>query len=313
MALKPAVKALLETIKASGAKPIYEQDVLEARAQREEVARQMQKDLRPVYEVREIYIAGKGGPLTLRMYRPNRDERLPALVYFHGGGFVVGSVETVDDTCRALANYAQIAVVSVDYRLAPEHPYPAAIDDAYDATRWVAQNGHRLGFDPARIAVGGDSAGGNLAAATAIRARDRGEFSIGYQMLIYPMIEPERFDSPSYCEYADNVNLTRDALIWFWDQYAPKGTARKLPDLCPREASAEGLAPAFVLVAECDPLRSEGEAYAEHLRAAGVAVSFQCVSGLIHGYFSTDWGLPEREEALHAAADSLRQALHAAQ
>jgi acetyl esterase len=201
-------------------------------------------------------------------------------VYLHGGGWVVGSIESHDPVCRRLAARTPCVVVSVDYRLAPEHPFPAGLEDAWAATEWVAAHAAELGAD--RVAVGGDSAGGNLAAVVALRARDRG-LPLALQVLIYPVIDAD-LDSPGYREHGEGVNLTRAKMAWYWERYLA-GADGFAPEASPlRAADLAGVAPALVQTAEHDPLVHEGEAYAHALEAAGVPVALTRYDGQIHGF-----------------------------
>jgi acetyl esterase len=229
-------------------------------------------------------IPGPAGNLAVRITMPEGPGPFPVLVYFHGGGWVVGNIGTHDSLCRALTNAAGVAVAAVDYRLAPEHPYPAATDDALAATTWIAEHGATLGLDPTRLGVGGDSAGGNLAAVVALMAREGKQPAIAFQLLLYPITNDD-LDTPSYREYATGYMLTREAMVWYWDQYLPSVRDRAHPHVSPLRASdLAGLPPALVVTAECDVLRDEAEAYAARLAAAGVATHLVRYDGLIHGF-----------------------------
>ena len=259
-----------------------------------------------VAEVADLALPGPAGTISARLYRPAARRDLPALVYFHGGGFVTGSVESHDPLCRALANASGAAVLSVDYRLAPENPFPAASDDCLAAVR-AAAAGAVPGIDPGRLAVAGDSAGGNLAAVTALRCRDEGGPELRHQLLFYPVID-RRFDTPSYLENADGYLLSRRMMMWFWDKYGPESLASD-PRACPiRAEKLAGVAPATVITAEYDPQRDEGEAYAARLREAGVPTALRRYDGMIHGFVSFE-SLDRGREALDAAAAVLREAL----
>jgi acetyl esterase len=227
---------------------------------------------------------GPAGPVPIRIYRPVATTGLPALIYIHGGGWVGGNLETHDGLCRAIANSAGCAIVAVDYRLAPEHKYPAAAEDAYAATRWVQKHAAALSIDGRRIAVGGDSAGGNLAASVALMARDRGRPALCLQVLIYPIINYD-LTTESYGRFADGYLLTRAAMQWFWQQYLPNEKDAKQLYVAPIQAKdLSGLAPALVLTAEFDVLRDEGESYAERMKAAGVPAEQTRYNGMIHGF-----------------------------
>lgn len=233
----------------------------------------------PVADVRDVAIGE--GRSRVRVYRPDADRPLPALVWLHGGGWVVGSLDAYDPLCRALAAEGQCCVVAVDYRLAPEDPFPAAIEDCWAGLEWTVAHAAELGVDPARITLGGDSAGGNLAAVTALRARDE-RVAIALQVLVYPVTDAD-FESESYREHAEDLNLTRAQMRWYWEQYM--GASDPLdPRASPLRAELGGVAPALVQTAAYDVLRSEGEAYARRLAQAGVAVTVTRYPGMLHGF-----------------------------
>jgi acetyl esterase/lipase len=248
------------------------------------------------------------GPVRLRLYEP-REGRRPygVLVYFHGGGWVVGNLDTHDGVCRALCARTPCLVVAVDYRLAPEHRFPAALDDAWAATAWVAEHAASIGANAGRIAVGGDSAGGTLAAGVAARARDHG-LSLVLQLLVYPVTDCG-FEHESYRENGTGYGLTEAAMRWFWSQYMGPDGDPSDPEASPlRLRNLAGLAPAAVLTAEYDPLRDEGDAYAARLRDAGVPVTHVCLDGLIHGVLRMPGVIPRGREALDVSAAVLREA-----
>ena len=261
-----------------------------------------------VAEMRDLTLPGPGGPIPLRLYRSSADAVLPVLVFFHGGGWVVGDIETHDTVCRHLANRAECAVVSVDYRLAPEHKFPAAVEDSFAATLWVADNAAALGVYPARLAVGGDSAGGNLAAAVSLMARDAGAPRICYQLLIYPATDAA-MRHESIARFAEGYVLTRPTMRWFYEQYLrdPSDAAdwRVSPLVAPDLAR---LPPALVLTAAYDPLCDEGDAYAARLTAAGVPVQHRRFPGQIHGFATNGKIIRAAESALDEAAAALKQA-----
>jgi acetyl esterase len=230
-------------------------------------------------------IPGPAGPIPVRVYRPAGDAPKPVVVYYHGGGWVLGSLETHDGTCRRLADGADAVVVSVDYRMGPEDRFPAAVEDSYAALTWVAANAAELGADAARLVVAGDSAGGNLAAVTSQLARDGGP-AIRSQLLIYPVTDHE-FTSVSMEENAEGYYLSRDMMRWFYDHYLNDPSEGDDPRVSPiRHDDLTGLPPAFVLTAQYDPLRDQGMAYAEALRAAGNDVAMTNYEGLFHGFIS---------------------------
>ena len=263
----------------------------------------------PVAEVRDRTIPGPGGDIPVRIYRP-AGSNLPILVYAHGGGFVFCDLDSHDGLCRDIANRVPVVVVSVDYRLAPEHRWPAAADDFYAATQWVADNAASLGGDPARIAVGGDSAGGNLAAVTALMARDRGGPTLAAQLLLYPVLAAD-FDTESYRRFGDGYYNPKPAMQWYWDQYVPVKADRVHPYAVPLHGEMHDLPPAVVVIAGHDPLRDEALAYAAELDAAGVRVVRAQFDGAIHG-FMTMPSLGIAQEARRRASEELNMALRSA-
>jgi acetyl esterase len=268
--------------------------------------------LDPVASVRDLSIPGPGGPLTVRQYTPETDGGgpYPVLVYLHGGGWVIGSVDTHDATCRAFADAADCVVVSVDYRRAPEHPFPAPLEDCYAALEWVVSHAGVLDADPDRVAIAGDSAGGNLAAAVAQLARDRDGPALVHQLLIYPVTD-HAFDTESYAENAEGYVLTRDGMQWGWDRYLDRPVDGANPYASPLRAHDLGDLPsATVVTAGFDPLRDEGVAYADRLAAAGVDVAHRHYEGMIHGFASmlVEPELDGARDAVAAASDDLRAA-----
>lgn len=259
-------------------------------------------------------VPGPGGAVPVRIYEPHGEpsaERA-AIVFYHGGGFVFCDIESHDGFCRALARGSQAVVISVDYRLAPEHPAPAAAHDAFAVFGWAVANAVELGIDPARTAVAGDSAGGNLAAVTAILCRDRGTTSPAAQLLIYPAIDPS-FDTDSYHRYATGYFNTRAAMQWYWNQYLGAQTVFDPPYLvAPARADTHaGLPPAVIVTAGLDPLHSEGCDYARRLRSAGVPVVHRDLPGLFHG-FMTMQAFPPAVSAQHLVCADLGELLHPA-
>jgi acetyl esterase len=303
MPIDPQARALGEALGAD--LDVSTLDLVAARQAADAAARQAPRSA--VAHCEDRRIPGPAGALPVRLYRPEERGILPCLVFLHGGGWTLCSIETHDATCRKLANGAGCLVVSVDYRLAPEHRFPAAAEDAFAAVRWVAERAEGLGIDPGRIAVGGDSAGGNLAAVVALMARAAGAPPLRHQLLIYPVTDHD-FETGSYRDNAGGPLLTRSMMQHFWDLYAP-GEARAHPHASPlRAADLSSLPPATVLTAEYDPLRDEGEAYAERLRQAGVAVRASRYDGMIHGFFAFDDVLPAALDAVAEASAALREA-----
>lgn len=256
----------------------------------------------------KLSIPSDYGPIPARFYRATKSGRpCPLLVYFHGGGFMLGTLALYDTACRRLAVQGECAVLSVDYRLAPETQFPGAVLDSYAATRWASDNAELLNIDPAKIAVGGDSAGGNLAAVVAQMALDSREFSVALQILIYPMTDQSRA-YPSYERNATGYMLTTAALYWFMDNYIPDPEDRKDPMASPMlRPSLEGLPPALIIAAEFDPLVDENEAYARRLKEAGVPCDYVCFPGMIHPFFTLGGVVEDSARAEALAAQALRQ------
>ncbi|MGE3707206.1 MAG: alpha/beta hydrolase [Vicinamibacterales bacterium] len=266
----------------------------------------------PVGAVADRRVPGPAGEVPVRVYTPAdvRERDRPAMIWFHGGGWVIGDLDGADFSCRALANRAGCTVVSVDYRLAPEAKFPAAVDDCVAVTEWVAANASALGIDVHRIAVGGDSAGANLATVVSLVARDRRGPALAFQALVYPATN-HSFDTVSYRDNADGYLLTRDSMVWFWTHYLEALEDGANPLASPlRAADLSGLPPAIVLTAEFDPLRDEGEAYAERLRAAGVPVEAYRYDGQIHGFYANP-AIDDGVAAVERVAASARRAWEA--
>jgi acetyl esterase len=261
-----------------------------------------------VARVEDHRVAVEGGHITVRCYTPAGSGPFPALIFFHGGGWVIGDIDTHDGICRSLANAGGCVVANVDYRLAPEHRYPVAAEDAFAATRWVAAQGVRIGVDARRLAVGGDSAGGNLAAAVTLMARDRGGPALAFQALVYPVTQPG-LDTASYRECADGYLLTREGMRWFWNHYAPREADARQPYASPLLAGSLGELPAaLVITAEYDPLREDGESYAAKLGEAGVSVTMTRYPGMIHGFFRMINFVDKAKAARDEVAAALRKA-----
>ena len=307
MPLDPQAKAVLDQFASMGGPQLHEMSVAQARelilgmvalaGEPESIAR-----------IENRTVPGPAGQIPVRIYTPVGTAPFPVLVYFHGGGWVIGNLDTHDGICRSLANRVGCLVVSVDYRLAPEHRFPAAPEDCYAATRWLAEHAGSLGGDKGRIAVGGDSAGGNLAAVVALMARDRGGPKLAFQLLVYPATDTD-FETRSYRENSEGYFLTRADMVWFWNHYAPRDEDRRNPYAAPlRAASLRGLPPALVITAEFDPLCDDGNAYAARLREDGVPVRLSQQDGLIHGFFQMgaviDRGRASVDEASRALKDA---------
>ncbi len=284
MPLDWATAELLEQLAAGGGKPLHESTVEEARALAAGLADQV-GPAPAMVRVEEHSLAVPDGAVPIRVLVP-LEQPAGVIVYYHGGGWVVGSIDESDTVARKLAERTSCSVVLVDYRLAPEHRYPVAVDDSWAALQWVGEHLAEIAAPGVPLFVAGDSAGGNLAAVMALRARDRGGPAIASQILIYPVTDAD-FGRPSYTDPENQLLLTREAMVWFWDHYAPDAERRVEADASPlRAADLAGLPPAVVLTAEYDVLRDEGEAYAERLREAGVQVNCQRYEGQTHGFFT---------------------------
>jgi acetyl esterase len=303
--LHPQVEALRQRRLAAGVHPVHELTVSEAR--QAEIAGLSANMPEPVAEVRDLVLPGPAGPIAARMYLPDAPRPLPVLVYFFGGGWVLGSVETAEPVCRRLANAAECAVVSIAYRRAPEDPFPAAVEDCYAATCWVAEHGDGHGLDTTRPAVGGASSGGNLAAAVAMLGRDRGGPSLAFQLLVYPPLD-HRAATPSRRERVERPLFGPEDVAWCWSHYLADPADGGSPSASPLRASdLGGLPPALVITAEVDPLRDEGELYAARLREAGVPAELVRFAGVMHGFFSLAGDLDAAVEAQELAASALRR------
>jgi len=308
MPLDPAVREFLDQAAALGIPAMHTLPVSEARELIVKRRAMLEATPEPVARIEDRTIPGSDGDIPIRLYAPSDERGLPVLVFFHGGGWVIGSIDTHDLLCRALANRAGCAVVSVEYRLAPEARFPAAAEDAYAATAWVAEHGDDLGVDGRRVAVGGDSAGGNLAAAVSLMARDRGRPPLLFQLLLYPVTAAD-FETASYRECADGYGLSRADMIWFWDHYLPETAGRTNPYAAPLHADdLSGLPPALVIVAEYDPLCDEGEAFAARLHDAGVGTTLARYEGQIHGFVGNFTIMEQGRVAIDQIAEALRAA-----
>jgi acetyl esterase len=309
MPLDPQAQQVLEQIAALGLPPNHLVSPAQARINMKARPRATGPE---VAKVQDLLIAGPDVEIPVRVYTPAGSGPFPILVWFHGGGWVVGDLETADPTARHLTVGAGCVVVSVDYRLAPETKFPGAADDCYAATLWAAQHAERINGDADRIAVGGDSAGGNLAAAVALMARDRGAPPLVFQLLVYPVMARD-YSTASYRQNADGYGLTRDSMQWYWDHYLRNLADASNPFAAPLTAQdLKGLPAALVITAEFDPLCDEGEAYARRLQAAAVATKYSRYDGMIHGFFGMPAVLDKGKQAVAEASTALRQAFAAA-
>ena len=308
MPLDPQAQKVVDTLAALNLKPIKDSTPTEAR----ESMRTRTASLGPVEDVAAVAdhrVPVPGGEITVRLYAPAGVGPHPVLVFYHGGGWVIGDLYTHDGLCRSIVNAAGCAVASVDYRLAPEFKFPTAVEDSYAALKWVAASAPRLGLDSARVAVGGDSAGGNLAAVMALLARERRGPRILLQVLIYPVTNHD-FGTRSYRENATGYVLTTEDMRWFWRHYLAREEQGRETSASPfRAKSLADLPPALVITAGCDPLRDEGEAYAGRLRDAGVPVTLTQYPGMFHGFLRMTRILERARAALDEVAGALRKAV----
>jgi acetyl esterase len=309
MPLDQQTKALIDAMQAAGMVLEFEKmSAPEARKAMDQMAAATRGPGDPVARVENRMVPSPDGPVAVRIYTPEGSAPFPVLVFYHGGGWVIGSVDSHDALCRKLTNAIGCVTVSVDYRLAPEAKFPAAAEDSYAATLWVSENAASLGVDPKRLAVGGDSAGGNLAAVVPLMARDRGKPPIAYQVLMYPVTDGS-LETGSMRELAEGYFLTHGAMVWFWNHYVRDHNDRTNPYAAPIHATdLRGLPPALVITAEYDPLRDEGEAYATKLKHAGVPVTVTRYDGTIHGFISLADNLDQGKKALAQVISTLKAA-----
>lgn len=306
MALAPEAQEYLRETGANERPPRKTITVAENRAVHARAVR-YQGDPVPLPVVRDATVPGPGGDVPVRVYRSSADGTLPVLVWLHGGGWVLGGLETADRTCRNLAALAGCAVVSVDYRLAPEHPFPAALDDSRAVVRHIAAHPEEYGADVRRIAVGGDSAGGNLSAVMAQESRSSGP-ALRHQLLVYPVCDTDPDGTASYRAFASGFSMTRDDMLYYFDAYLAGHDPSDVRAAPAREPDLAGLPSATVITAECDVLRDEGEAYAQAMAAAGVAVDQRRYPGMFHPFFPLLGALEASRAAQSFAASALRAA-----
>jgi acetyl esterase len=306
MPLHPAVADMLEQLELIGAPPLSAGNPAAARAAYDAAPKPVGD---PMHEIRDIEIPGPAGSIPARVYRPVDAVDLPVVAFFHGGGWVLSSVDGHDSLARRLAARSDAIVVSVDYRLAPEHPFPAPHQDCWAATEWLARHAPEIGGRPGAVAVAGDSAGGNLAAGVALRARDEG-LDLAFQLLIYPCIDDVQ-SRPSMTENATGYFLSAEDMNWFWNHFVlpdDRGDPYAVPA---RASDVVGLAPALIQTAEFDPLRDEGEEWGHRLAAAGVPVDVTRYDGMIHGFVSRWEQIPPAASAHDEAGEALRAAFRA--
>ncbi|WHY83950.1 alpha/beta hydrolase [Neobacillus novalis] len=306
MTLDPVAQHMLEQKKAMNAPKVFEltpeqarqpMDLTETAGEPEEVGK-----------VEDVLIPGPLGDIPIRVYTPKGEGDFPAFIYYHGGGWTIGSIDSVDVPCRLITNRSDSIVIAVEYRLAPEHKFPAPLNDAYATAKWVAEHGKSIGVDTTRIAVGGDSAGGNLAAAVTLMAKDIGNPKLSYQVLVYPNTN-YAFDTATHEEFGEGYLLTNKELKWFWDHYLNNAEDGKNPYVSPLIAEdLSGLPPALVITAEYDQLRVEGEGYGERLKEAGVPVKISRYDEMLHGFYWMPKLYKQGMEAIEETANSLKEA-----
>ena len=307
MPLTEGAKAALHAVTATAA-PFDQLTIEQARAGLAATLGRLAAPAEEVGQVEEHHVPAGSRSVRVRVYRPARSGSHPLLMYLHGGGWALGDLETHDGVMRALCNAAPAVVVAVDYRRAPEHRFPAALEDAFTCLVWSAENARALGASPTRIVVGGDSAGGNLSASLALVARDRRAAPIAGQLLVYPVLDA-RCDTPSYRENGSGYFLTLEKMRWFWKMYLPEGDDGSNPYASPlRATDLSGLPAALVITAEYDPLRDEGERYAAGLRAAGIQATCKRYDGQIHAFLSMGGVIPEARDVIERAAEFIAHA-----
>lgn len=307
--IDPEARAYLDWVQSLGLPPLAEQGAEEARRLNRARVPMLAGEPEPVERIEDVRVPAPGGTIGGRLYASVRGPALPALLYMHGGGWVVGDLDSHDSVCRALARRAGCLVLSLDYRLAPEHRFPAGIEDAWAGLVWLRENAAAIGADPNRLAVGGDSSGGNLAAVLARWARDRDGPRLAAQLLIYPVIDFD-LDTPSYRDVGTGYGLTRESMRWYWEQYLADPLDGASPNASPlRATDLSGLAPALLITCELDPLKSEGSAYAASLAAAGVPVEHIHEAAMIHGYIRMAGAISRARKSWDDCARFLRRQL----
>jgi acetyl esterase len=303
----PEVRALLEANEAEGGPDIETLSPAEARQAAVDALKAVALQPEEAGRVEDLRISHPQRHIPIRIYTPAAGGPFACLVYFHGGGWVVCDLDTHDSVCRAISRRAGAVVVAVDYRLSPECKFPAAVEDCYTATQWVAANAVRLRVDPRRLAVGGDSAGGTLSAVMCLKSRDEGGAPLALQVLVYPVTNLASLDTPSYAEFAEGYYLTRAEMEWFRGHYLARTEDALSPYASPLLApDLRGLPPALVITAECDPLRDEGEAYARRLAEADVEVTCIRYAGMIHPFFSLGGVFSQGRRAIEQVAAAVR-------
>ncbi len=305
MSLAPEIKAFLEASAAAGLPQVWEApvDVIRKNTQSRPA---LAGPVEPVQEIINRFFPGSTADLPIRLYRPTTATDAPAIVYFHGGGWVLNFLDIYDASLARLANQSGATIISVNYQKAPEHPFPIPFDDCYATLLWVIANAAELQIDPSKIGVAGDSAGANLASAVAIKARDK-KVSVAFQLLIYPC-NGRDFQTDSYIKNATGYGLSTQAMEWFWDQYLQGDVHDSNPYAVPMKAATfSNLAPAIIITAQYDPLISDGEKYAELLQRDGVSVIYKEYAGMIHGFFTNMAVTPTARESIDFVAGEIKK------
>ena len=304
MTLRPEYVKLLKEMADSNAPQVWEVPVATTRSfSQQQLA--IAAEMAPIHSVTDRYIPGDTADIHVRVFRPNDSKNLPCIIYFHGSGWTLGFIDLFNPCLSILSQESQSIVIAVNYQKAPEHPFPAPFNDCYASLVWAVKNAEALGIDRDNISVGGDSAGGNLAAAVALRCRDQNLIELASQLLVYPCIDKD-FTKPSYVKYSEGYGLTTKTMQWFWDQYLQNPSDAENPYACPARAETlKGLPPTVLITAEYDPLSSDGENYRDRLRKDGVQVIFEEFKGVIHGFFRA----PEITQASNDAISFVAQEL----
>jgi len=305
MSLAPEIKAFLEAGAAAGLPQVWEApvDVIRRNTQSRPA---LAGPVEPIHEVINRFIPGPTADLPIRIYRPTTNSSAPAIVYFHGGGWVLNFLDIYDASLARLANQSGATIISVNYQKAPEHPFPVPFDDCYETLLWVIAHADELNIDPQRIGVSGDSAGANLASGVAIKARDN-KVKLAFQLLIYPCNDRD-FTTDSYIKNAAGYGLSTQAMKWFWDQYLQGDAHDSNPYAIPMRANSfSNLAPAIIITAQYDPLVSDGEKYADLLKRDGVSVVYKEYPGMIHGFFTNMAVTPAARESIDFAASEVKK------
>ncbi|MEY3849204.1 MAG: hypothetical protein RLZ20_704 [Actinomycetota bacterium] len=306
MTLRPEYVKLLQEMAETNAPELWEIPVSDSRKLAQEQLK-IAASLAPIHSISDRYIPGPTADLHVRIFKPSDSKNLPCIIYFHGSGWTLGFIDLFNPCLSMLSKESETIVIAVNYQKAPEHPFPEPFNDCYASLEWVVKNAAELGIDPNNISVGGDSAGGNLAAAVALRCRDEGLISLASQLLVYPCTNKD-FSTRSYVDFAQGYGLSTKAMQWFWDQYIQDVRHAENPYACPARASSfKGLPPTVIITAEFDPLISDSENYRDLLIKDGVEVMYREFTGVIHGFFRAPEITSASNEAISFAAQELKK------